>query len=116
MVGTNVTTCPITCSFTFKISMIFGAFECVNANRLSDPKHFVFIKNIFCLALVPGLKFPVKRFSVQTSTDAGAANGAPPGALPGAPPGTPHNALPGARTGTSPTALTSDIMLAGSNG
>ena len=62
--------------------MIFGAFECVNANRLSESKPLVFSKKIFCPALLPGLKLPVKGFSVQTSTGAVPAPPVPPPEVP----------------------------------
>ena len=61
-VGTPVTTVPMSCSFVFKNSMILVAdvFDKGSCPAVASP--FVFSRNIFCPATVPGLKLPVNGF------------------------------------------------------
>ena len=75
-VGTPVTTVPMSCSLIFKNSMILvaDAFDKRSFPAVASP--FVFSRNIFCPAIVPGLKCPVNGFSFQVTTGAATA-GAP---------------------------------------
>ena len=68
-----MTTVPISCSFVLKNSMILvaDAFDKGSCPAVASP--FVFSRNIFCPATVPGLKLPVNRFSFQMTNGAATA-------------------------------------------
>ena len=72
-VETPVTTVPMSCSFIFKNSMIFvaDAFDKGSCPAVARP--FVFSRNIFCPATVPGLNMPVNGLSSQLTTGAATA-------------------------------------------
>ena len=75
-VGTPGTTVSMNCSFIFKNSMIFGADAFDKGSCSAVARSFVFSRNIFCPATVPGLKFTVNVFSFQMNTGVATA-GAP---------------------------------------
>ena len=75
-VGTPVTTVPMSCSFIFKNSMIFGADTFDKGSCSAVARSFVLSRNIFCPASSPGLKLPVNGFSFQITTGTATA-GAP---------------------------------------
>ena len=79
-VGTPATTVPMSCSFIFKNSMILVADTFYKESCPAVASPFVFSRNIFCHATIPGLKFPVNVFSFQISTVATTAGATSPAA------------------------------------
>ena len=75
-VGTPVTTVTMSCLFIFKNSIIFVADAFDKGSCPVVARSFVFSRNIFCPATIPGLKFPVNGFSFQMTTGVATA-GAP---------------------------------------
>ena len=71
-----MTTVPKSCSFIFTNSMIFVADAFDKGSCPAVVRPFVFSRNIFCTATVPGLNLPVNGFSFQMTNGAG-TDGAP---------------------------------------